>query len=189
MSEPPKHHLGDRLAAYIDGELPPGTRQLVAAHLAMCSTCRVAAVKESRTKSNLRDLGGPAPSTDLMASLLNLPGSTPTPPAATNPASSGSAFPTTVGRRRQVPAAPLLAAGVASVAALTVASAWLSTDGSPQDTDSRLRQASTGVENPFGNSPETALPSGPQSSFTTVGTGPAVPGVSPVAFFEVLRLR
>lgn len=187
MSEPLKHHLGDRLAAYIDGELPAATRQLVAAHLAMCSTCRVAAVREARTKSNLRDLGGPAPSNDLMASLLNLPGSTPAPPAppaAMSPSSSDSAFPVAGSRRRSVPAAPLLAAGVAGVAALTVASAWLSADGS-QDVDSQLRQASTGVVNPFADGPD-ALPTGPQSSFVTARTGPATSGAAPVAF---VRLR
>jgi anti-sigma factor RsiW len=184
MSEPPKHHLGDRLAAYIDGELPAATRQLVAAHLAMCSTCRVAAVREARTKSNLRDLGGPAPSSDLMASLLKLPGSTPAPPpAAMSPASGDSAFPVAT-RRRSVPTAPLLAAGVASVAALTVASAWLNAEGS-QDVDSQLRQASTGVVNPFADGPD-ALPTGPQSSFVTARTGPATSGATPIAF---VRLR
>lgn len=187
MSEPPKHHLGHRLAGYIDGELAPGARQLVAAHLAMCSTCRVAAVIESRTKAGLRDLGEPAPSNDLMASLLNVPGSA-QPSAATDPGSSGSAFPTAGVKRRSVPTAPLLAAGVASVAALTVASAWLGADGAPQDPESGLRQASTGVENFFDDGPD-ALPTGPHSSFTTVGTGPATPGLGRPAFVEVLRLR
>ncbi len=193
MSEPlpPRHHLGHRLAGWVDGELPPGTKALVAAHLAMCSTCRVAAVKESRTKADLRDLGGPAPSNDLMASLLNLPGSAPVAPSAPPSVFGTGSFPTAAARRRP-PVAPLLAAGVAGVAALTVGSAWLAADGAPQNGDSRFRQASTGVVDAglVGGVP-TDLPDGPQTSFATIGTGPAMPGVArPVSgFVEVLRLR
>lgn len=178
---PPTHHLGHRLAGWVDGELPPGTRQLVAAHLAMCSTCRVAAVVESRTKAGLRDLGGPAPSQDLMVSLLSMPGASP--PASTPPPSAlgtGSVFPTATPRRRSGVAAPLLAAGVASVAALTVASAWLAGDGAPVPGESRLQQASIGGA-------IDGLPDGrPTTSFASF-SGPA--GVGAPKFVEVLRLR
>jgi hypothetical protein len=77
------------------------------------------------------------------------------------------------------------------VAALTVASAWLTADGAAPDGDSRLRQASTGVDAGLFGEPPTDLPDGPQTSFATIGTGPAMPGVSrPVSgFVEVLRLR
>ncbi|MGQ0842599.1 MAG: zf-HC2 domain-containing protein [Sporichthyaceae bacterium] len=187
-AQPPKHHLGHRLAGWVDGELPPGTRQLVAAHLAMCSTCRVAAVVESRTKAGLRDLGGPAPSNDLMASLLGLQSTGPQPPTTQPPGPSalgnGSAFPA-VARRRARPAA--LAAGVASVAALTVGSAWLSADGTPPPGDSRVRQASTVGDPASLLGPIDGLPDGrPTTSFASIGTGSA--GSGP-AFVEVLRLR
>ncbi|MGQ0465622.1 MAG: anti-sigma factor [Sporichthyaceae bacterium] len=180
-NEPLEHHLGHRLAGWVDGELPPGTRQLVAAHLATCSTCRVAAVKESRTKADLRDLGGPAPSQDLMASLLNLQGQSPLQPTSQpNTAGAGSVFPSYPSRRRSGVAAPLLAAGVASVAALTVASAWLTGDVAPAPGESRVQQASIGGA-------FEGLPDGrPTTSFTSFsGTS----GVGEPKFVEVLRLR
>src|SRR5689334_885037 len=65
-------HLGNRLAAYVDGELPRVTRELISAHLLMCSTCRAAVEAESRTKTGLTHLGAPDPSANLMGALLNL---------------------------------------------------------------------------------------------------------------------
>jgi anti-sigma factor RsiW len=122
------HHLGHRLSGYLDGELPRGTRQLVSAHLSLCSTCRVAAVKDSHTKAGLRDLSAPAPSDSLLNSLLSMPrtdGPSPLVPG------EDKSFPIhTPAHRRRLPGAHLLAAGVAGVAALTVGSAVLGT-GSP----------------------------------------------------------
>lgn len=187
MSEAPvRHHLGHRLAGWVDGELPPGTRQLVAAHLAMCSTCRVAAVIESRTKAGLRDLGGPAPSNDLMNSLLSLPGTGSGQAAPPSAPGAGFTVPPAPPRRRSTAVAPLLAAGVAGVAALTVASVWLTADGPAQRGDSRGRQASTtGAEPASLFAPVADLPDGrPQTSFAPLGTGAATAG-----FVEVLRLR
>jgi anti-sigma factor RsiW len=127
-SEHPHHHLGHRLSGYLDGELPRGTRQLVSAHLALCSTCRVAAVKDSHTKAGLRELGAPAPSDSLLNSLLSMPrtdGPSPLVPG------EDKRFPVhTPAHRRRLPGAHLLAAGVAGVAALTVGSAVLA-GGSP----------------------------------------------------------
>jgi anti-sigma factor RsiW len=123
-SEQPRHHLGHRLSGYLDGELPRGTRQLVSAHLALCSTCRVAAVKTSQTKSGLREHTAPAPSDSLLSSLLSIP-------SADGPsgvlAGADKSFPVHApAHRRRLPGAHLLAAGVAGVAALTVGSAMLS---------------------------------------------------------------
>lgn len=80
-------HLGARLAAYVDGELPRGTRELVAAHLAVCHSCRAEVDAEARLKSGLTALGGPDPSAGLMSSLLDLagPGGPPPPPPAPRP--------------------------------------------------------------------------------------------------------
>lgn len=66
------HHLGSRLAAYVDGELPRVTRELIAAHLVMCSACRSAVDEESRIKTGLVGLGAPGPSANLMGALLNM---------------------------------------------------------------------------------------------------------------------
>lgn len=76
-------HLGARLAAYVDGELPRGTRELVAAHLNVCHSCRTEVEAESRLKNGLTALGGPDPSAGLMSSLLDLagPGGPTLPPA------------------------------------------------------------------------------------------------------------
>jgi anti-sigma factor RsiW len=84
-------HLGARLAAYVDGELPRGTRELVAAHLAVCHSCRAEVDAEARLKNGLTALGGPDPSAGLMSSLLDLagPGGPPRPPTGPGP-SSGS---------------------------------------------------------------------------------------------------
>ncbi len=68
-------HLGHRLSAYLDGELPPGTAELVAAHLTTCPACRAVVTDQRRTKVDLRDLGGPLPSVGLLNSLMRLPGS------------------------------------------------------------------------------------------------------------------
>jgi anti-sigma factor RsiW len=121
-SEQLHHHLGHRLSGYLDGELPRGTRQLVSAHLALCSTCRVAAVKTSHTKAGLREHTPPPPSDSLLTSLLSIP-------SADGPSLPGAdkGFPVhTPAHRRRLPGAHLLAAGVAGVAALTVGSAMVS---------------------------------------------------------------
>jgi predicted anti-sigma-YlaC factor YlaD len=103
-------HLGHRVAGFLDGELPAASAELVAAHLVLCSACRAAAADQSQVKSDLRRLTEPAPSNDLVASLLRLPG--PDGPV-------GFGRPSARPRR---PAAPLVAAGLAGVAALTMAS-------------------------------------------------------------------
>ncbi|HZE67164.1 MAG TPA: zf-HC2 domain-containing protein [Sporichthyaceae bacterium] len=140
MSEELRHHLGHRLTGYLDGELPRGTRQLVSAHLALCSTCRVAAVKDSHTKAGLRDHDAPAPSDSLLSSLLSIP-------SADGPShlmpGADKAFPIhTPAHRRRLPGAHLLAAGVAGVAALTVGSAVLATG--PTAHSHAVRHASVG---------------------------------------------
>jgi anti-sigma factor RsiW len=108
------------LSAYLDGELPSGTAEMVAAHLTICPGCRAVVAAQRRTKGDLRDLGGPLPSAGLLNSLMQLPGSD----------GPGHGLPfvgfatASVGQRKRA-GMPLLAAGVAGVAALTVASAVL----------------------------------------------------------------
>jgi anti-sigma factor RsiW len=55
---PGEHHLGDRLAAYVDGELDHDARERVQAHLATCSGCLAEAEAQRRVKELL---GGPGP--------------------------------------------------------------------------------------------------------------------------------
>jgi anti-sigma factor RsiW len=140
VSEHTHHHLGHRLSGYLDGELPRGTRQLVSAHLALCSTCRVAAVKDSHTKAGLRELSAPAPSDSLLNSLLSMPRTDDPSPLVPG---EDKGFPVhTPAHRRRLPGAHLLAAGVAGVAALTVGSAVLG-NGSPAHSHT-VRHAAVG---------------------------------------------
>jgi hypothetical protein len=65
-----EHHLGDRLAAFIDGELNHGARERVQAHLATCSDCLAEAEESRQLKSRLREVPPPEPSALFMDRLL-----------------------------------------------------------------------------------------------------------------------
>lgn len=67
-------HLGDRLAAFVDGELSGDTRDRVAAHLATCQQCKAAAAEQRRLKSVVAGSELPAISAGLLARLQGLPG-------------------------------------------------------------------------------------------------------------------
>ncbi|GAA0606451.1 hypothetical protein GCM10009547_05500 [Sporichthya brevicatena] len=144
------NHLGDRLAAYVDGELPRVTRELISAHLLMCSSCRAAVEAESRTKSGLTRLSAPDPSANLMGALLDLaaPGE-PLPPRRRPLGAEPAPRPVPVGKPVRVaflgvaePAIPyatrgsrvrrsLLAAGAMGIAAVSLASAHAQNAGNP----------------------------------------------------------
>lgn len=68
-------HLGDRVAALVDGELDHGAREKVLAHLAHCPPCRTEVDAQRRLKASLLELGARpvAPSEELAARLLALP--------------------------------------------------------------------------------------------------------------------
>jgi anti-sigma factor RsiW len=134
------NHLGHWLSGYLDGELPPTTAGLVAEHLEICPTCRAAAGEHSRMKGDLRDLGGPLPSAGLLDSLMQLPGSGPVRPASFAGFATAPIGPT---RRKRPAAVPLVAAGVAGVAALTMASAVF-TGAAPQRVHHTARPPLTG---------------------------------------------
>jgi anti-sigma factor RsiW len=135
------NHLGHWLSGYLDGELPPTTAGLVAEHLGFCPTCRAAAAEHSRVKVDLRDLGGPLPSAGLLDSLMQLPGSD---GPARPPSFAGFATAPVGPTRRKRPAAvPLVVAGVAGVAALTMASAVF-TGAAPQRVHHTARPPLTG---------------------------------------------
>jgi anti-sigma factor RsiW len=65
-------HLGDRLTAFIDGEVDPGTRDRMLGHLAQCTECRVEADQERQVKARLSALGEPKVPVELMLGLLSL---------------------------------------------------------------------------------------------------------------------
>lgn len=71
---PAEHHLGEALAALVDGELPHDARDRVLAHLATCPRCKAEADEQRRLKSVFSAAAPPAPSDGLLARLENLPG-------------------------------------------------------------------------------------------------------------------
>ena len=69
-----EQHLGDRLAAFIDGELDHDGRERVQAHLATCSACLNRAEDERRIKSRIAAALPPDPSALFMAKLMDIAG-------------------------------------------------------------------------------------------------------------------
>ncbi|MFE9423005.1 zf-HC2 domain-containing protein [Kitasatospora sp. NPDC006697] len=65
-----QHHLGDRLTAYLDGELGHDARERVQAHLASCAHCLAEAEAARSVKQLVRAAEPPGPSGALMARLL-----------------------------------------------------------------------------------------------------------------------
>jgi anti-sigma factor RsiW len=65
-------HLGDRISAFVDGELDHDARDRVLAHLAQCTDCRLAADQHRRLKSALAGAGVPGPSEPLVRSLISM---------------------------------------------------------------------------------------------------------------------
>ncbi len=74
-------HLGDRAAAFVDGQLTPESAERATAHLAACRPCRDLVELERLTKARLSALCGPDPTADLVGRLLAMGGpSGPMPP-------------------------------------------------------------------------------------------------------------
>ncbi|MDJ1136688.1 anti-sigma factor family protein [Streptomyces iconiensis] len=70
---PTEHHLGDRLAALVDGELGHDARERVLSHLATCRSCKAEADAQRRLKNVFADTAPPPPSEGLLARLQGLP--------------------------------------------------------------------------------------------------------------------
>ncbi|WP_327661713.1 MULTISPECIES: anti-sigma factor family protein [unclassified Streptomyces] len=66
-------HLGDRLAALVDGELDHDARERVLAHLATCTKCKAEADAQRRLKSVFAQAAPPPPSESFLARLQGLP--------------------------------------------------------------------------------------------------------------------
>lgn len=71
---PAEQHLGDRLAALVDGELKHDARDRVLAHLATCPKCKAEADAQRRLKSVFAQSAPPPVSEGLLARLQGLPG-------------------------------------------------------------------------------------------------------------------
>ncbi|MFE2976333.1 anti-sigma factor family protein [Streptomyces sp. NPDC059258] len=71
---PAEAHLGDRLAALVDGELKDDARERVLAHLATCAKCKAEADAQRRLKSAFAMSASPSPSEGFLARLQGLPG-------------------------------------------------------------------------------------------------------------------
>ncbi|WP_052440062.1 anti-sigma factor family protein [Streptacidiphilus albus] len=65
-----EQHLGDRLAAFVDGELDHDARERVQSHLAGCAACLARAEEERGLKARLSAAAAPDPSTVLMSRLM-----------------------------------------------------------------------------------------------------------------------
>lgn len=74
---PAEHHLGDRLAALVDGELSHDARERVLAHLATCPKCKAEADAQRRLKALFVESAPPPLSAGLLARLQGLPGGGP----------------------------------------------------------------------------------------------------------------
>ncbi|AXK37764.1 hypothetical protein DVA86_29900 [Streptomyces armeniacus] len=70
---PAEQHLGDRLAALVDGELGHDARERVLSHLATCWSCKAEADAQRRLKNVFADSAPPPPSDGLLARLQGLP--------------------------------------------------------------------------------------------------------------------
>ncbi|RII15822.1 hypothetical protein DSC45_16400 [Streptomyces sp. YIM 130001] len=70
---PAEQHLGDRLAALVDGELGHESRERVLSHLATCAKCKAEADAQRRLKSYFADTAPPPPSEGFLARLQGLP--------------------------------------------------------------------------------------------------------------------
>ncbi len=65
-------HLGELVAAYVDGELDPSARERAAAHLAGCEHCRTRVAAANGLKARLSALGDPPVPPDLTMRLLSM---------------------------------------------------------------------------------------------------------------------
>ncbi|MBT2448069.1 zf-HC2 domain-containing protein [Streptomyces sp. ISL-43] len=78
---PAEQHLGDRLAALVDGELSHDVRERVLAHLATCPKCKAEADAQRRLKAMFVESAPPPLSAGLLARLQGLPGGSPEGPS------------------------------------------------------------------------------------------------------------
>ena len=71
---PAEQHLGDRLAALVDGELNHDARERVLSHLATCAKCKAEADAQRNLKNVFAQAAPPPPSETFLARLQGLSG-------------------------------------------------------------------------------------------------------------------
>jgi hypothetical protein len=108
------HHLGSRVSALVDGQLPPEVAERALAHAATCPRCRDAVELERAARRAIGQAPEPEPSGDLTARLLALATSLP-PPGRGLPAMVG---PRAAPLRRRAGSWALLLSGTAAAAAV-----------------------------------------------------------------------
>ncbi|CAM5470573.1 Zf-HC2 domain-containing protein OS=Streptomyces alboniger OX=132473 GN=CP975_23340 PE=4 SV=1 [Streptomyces alboniger] len=89
-----EQHLGDRLAALVDGELGHDARERVLAHLATCPMCKTEADAQRRLKNVFAQVAPPPPSESFLARLQGLPAGGTEPPDGPRPPGDGEGFAT-----------------------------------------------------------------------------------------------
>jgi hypothetical protein len=106
-------HLGERLSAYVDGELEDEARAIAEAHLAGCAECRAAAQDLRRVVSLARALDDRPPARDLWPAVAERIGVAP----------RADIIPLAARRRRFVFSVPQLAAAGVALSLLSAAAA------------------------------------------------------------------
>ncbi|WP_441250387.1 zf-HC2 domain-containing protein [Kitasatospora sp. McL0602] len=87
---PDEHHLGERLSAFVDGELGHDSRERVQSHLATCPECLSEADEGRAVKHLLTHTGTPGPSATLMSRLMAVAALPDDEPGGSGPGGSGS---------------------------------------------------------------------------------------------------
>jgi anti-sigma factor RsiW len=108
-------HLGDEVAAFVDGQLDYARRERALAHLSRCTACRSAVEQHRRIKVRVQTLPGAEPSAALLFALTRVSGE----PVPCVPASA-SASPQSRAARGL-----LLLAGAGTVAAGVIGLAYI----------------------------------------------------------------
>ncbi|HEX2176816.1 MAG TPA: zf-HC2 domain-containing protein [Nocardioidaceae bacterium] len=111
------HHLGDQVAAFVDGELDFARRERALAHLSECAGCRDAVEQQRSVKTRVQTLPGAEPSADLISALNRVPAD---PQPCGDPAPAHWHPPESPARR-----GGLLVAGVGSIAAGFIGMAYV----------------------------------------------------------------
>lgn len=122
-------HLGDQVAAFVDGQLGYAARERALQHLSGCADCRAAVEQQRWVKTRVQRMPGAEPSANLLSSLTRVTASA-APPARLLAADTETGVAPETGDvwlapRSRVRRGGLLAAGVGSVAAGVVSLAYV----------------------------------------------------------------
>ena len=107
-------HLGEDIAAYVDGQLPPEAAGKAEAHFERCERCRRSLEQQRALKARMGGTANPTPPPTLLASLEEVP---------TLPGRTYSLLPSTVGAALVLVGASLVVAAAAYALAPTARAA------------------------------------------------------------------